>query len=186
MLCRRALSSCRRVSSSAFAATSFSSSSTRPCRLPFLSRNSAMISSILAKRVCNTSKASIPCTAMVVFPFLPAELGTELLTDVLDHPSLDAIDLLIRQGAIIGTIGECEREAFLSRRYRLPGVDVEQPDLAQQLRMKALDGGQNLARWHGRIGNNRQIARHRRETGDLSVLGGQHSLASQTVKVDLR
>src|SRR5688500_12555880 len=126
MLCRRALSSCKRVNSSFFAAPSLSISSSRPCRLLFLSRNSAMISLIFAKRVCNTSKASIPCTAMVVFPFLPAELGTELLTDVLDHPGLDAIDLLIRQGAIISTIGECEREAFLPRRYRLPSVDVEQ------------------------------------------------------------
>ena len=36
-------------------------------------------SSILVIRACNTSRASIPCTAMVVSPFLPTELCTKSL-----------------------------------------------------------------------------------------------------------
>src|SRR5919108_6483705 len=112
IFCRRALSSRSCASSPSFAAPSCSRVSTRFCRLSRFSRKSARTSSILVTRACSTSRASIPCTAIVVSPFLPTELCTKSLAELLYNSCLDAVHLLVSQRAVIGAIRQGEGETF--------------------------------------------------------------------------
>src|SRR5262245_2855633 len=109
------------------------------------------MSSIFVSRACKTSSASIPCTAMVVSPFLSTELCPESLAQLLHDSCLNAVHFIISQGAIISAIDEGKGEAFFANRDGLAGVDVEQANRAQSFRMEVLDRFHNLTRLHRRI-----------------------------------
>src|SRR5262245_40811283 len=98
-----------------------------------------MTSSIFVSRACNTSSASMPCTAMVVPPFLPAELCVKSLAQLLHDSCLDAVYFFISQCAVISAIAQGEGQTLFANGYGLADIDVEQPYLTQQFWIEVLD-----------------------------------------------